>query len=152
MAPLRALTRPLAQRTLASIVRSSRIAQPFSTGLTRRYPEDHNKGIDPKTAGSLARTSPDVTVSYPPDHTLRPARPVTLSPEGEKPTMSIFSLDGKVGVVTGGARGLGLVMAQGMCLSGMNVALVDLNSAFFSNKSFHLLFPPPFLYFLSLLA
>ena len=38
-----------------------------------------------------------------------------------------FSLDGKVAVVTGGARGLGLVMAQGLMTSGAQVALVDLN-------------------------
>lgn len=32
--------------------------------------------------------------------------------------------------MTGGARGLGLVMAQGMVSSGANVALVDMNSKF----------------------
>lgn len=45
-----------------------------------------------------------------------------------KPTLPSFSLDGRVGVVTGGARGLGLVMAQGMVFSGADVALVDMNS------------------------
>ena len=47
-----------------------------------------------------------------------------------KPTLASFSLEGKVGVVTGGARGLGLVMAQGMFVSGADIALVDLNGSF----------------------
>lgn len=33
-----------------------------------------------------------------------------------------------MGVVTGGARGLGLVMSQAMVISGADVAIVDLNS------------------------
>lgn len=45
-----------------------------------------------------------------------------------KRTLASFSLDGKVGIVTGGARGLGLVMSQAMVVSGADVALVDLNS------------------------
>ncbi|PMB68342.1 D-arabinitol 2-dehydrogenase (ribulose-forming) [Beauveria bassiana] len=45
-----------------------------------------------------------------------------------KPTLQTFSLDKKVGLVTGGARGLGLVIAQGMVYSGADVALVDMNS------------------------
>jgi NAD(P)-dependent dehydrogenase (short-subunit alcohol dehydrogenase family) len=32
-----------------------------------------------------------------------------------------------VGIVTGGARGLGLVMGQGMVISGSDLAIVDLN-------------------------
>ncbi|KAK4124904.1 NAD(P)-binding protein [Parathielavia appendiculata] len=43
------------------------------------------------------------------------------------PTLATFSLQGKVGVVTGGARGLGLVMGQGMVISGADLAIVDLN-------------------------
>jgi NAD(P)-dependent dehydrogenase (short-subunit alcohol dehydrogenase family) len=45
-----------------------------------------------------------------------------------KPTLPTFSLDGHVGIVTGGARGLGLVMGQGMVFSGSHLALVDMNS------------------------
>lgn len=36
-------------------------------------------------------------------------------------------MDGKVVVVTGGARGLGLVMSQGLVESGAEVAICDLN-------------------------
>ena len=45
-----------------------------------------------------------------------------------KPTLASFSLDGNVGLVTGGARGLGLVIGQGMVYSGSDLALVDMNS------------------------
>lgn len=43
-------------------------------------------------------------------------------------TLTSFSLEKKVGIVTGGARGLGLAMAQAMVNSGADVAIVDLNS------------------------
>lgn len=36
-------------------------------------------------------------------------------------------MEGKVAVVTGGARGLGLVMAQALVTSGADVAIVDMN-------------------------
>jgi hypothetical protein len=119
-------------RTLHSAARAPRprlTNRAFSstTGL-RRPDDDHNKDIPPEKAGSYSRTSPDVTVRYPEDEELRPARPVSLATGGVKPTLSSFSLEGRVGVVTGGARGLGLVMGQGMVYSGMDLAIVDLNS------------------------
>jgi D-arabinitol 2-dehydrogenase len=48
--------------------------------------------------------------------------------EASRPTLSSFSLSGRVTVITGGAQGLGLVMSRAIALSGSNVALVDLNS------------------------
>jgi len=45
-----------------------------------------------------------------------------------KRTLASFSLEDKVGLVTGGARGLGLVMSQALVVSGSDVAIVDLNS------------------------
>lgn len=45
-----------------------------------------------------------------------------------KRTLASFSLEGRSGVVTGGARGLGLVMSQALVYSGSDVAIVDLNS------------------------
>jgi short chain dehydrogenase len=45
-----------------------------------------------------------------------------------KRTLACFSLEGQVAVVTGGARGLGLTIAQALATSGANVALVDLDS------------------------
>lgn len=79
--------------------------------------------------GNYARTDSDIEVEHPAEHELPSSRPV-LGTGGQfvKPTLPSFSLDGRVGVVTGGARGLGLVMAQGMVFSGADVALVDMNS------------------------
>jgi D-arabinitol 2-dehydrogenase len=42
-------------------------------------------------------------------------------------TLAAFSMEGKTAVVTGGARGLGLVMAQALVTSGADVAIVDMN-------------------------
>ncbi|KAF5512829.1 D-arabinitol 2-dehydrogenase [Colletotrichum aenigma] len=78
--------------------------------------------------GQYSRTDPDVTVEYPEDHELPSSQPVRGSGGGiGKPTLASFSLEGHVGVVTGGARGLGLVMGQGMVYSGSHLAIVDLN-------------------------
>lgn len=44
-----------------------------------------------------------------------------------KRTLPTFSLEGKVAVVTGGARGLGLVMGQALVTSGADLAIVDIN-------------------------
>lgn len=49
-----------------------------------------------------------------------------------KRTLASFSLEKRVAVVTGGARGLGLVMSQACMLSGADVAIVDLSSRCFS--------------------
>lgn len=46
------------------------------------------------------------------------------------PTLSSFSLAGKMAVITGGARGLGLAMSKALVLSGADLAIVDLNSKF----------------------
>lgn len=81
--------------------------------------------------GSHSRTDGDIEVEYPAEHELPSSKPVPgTGGQYIKPTLPTFSLDGRVGVVTGGARGLGLVMAQGMVSSGANVALVDMNSEF----------------------
>ncbi|KAK2064712.1 short chain dehydrogenase [Colletotrichum caudatum] len=78
--------------------------------------------------GQYSRTDPDVTVEYPEDHELPSSKPVRGHGGGiGKPTLASFSLEGNVGVVTGGARGLGLVMGQGMVYSGSDLAIVDLN-------------------------
>jgi D-arabinitol 2-dehydrogenase len=78
-----------------------------------------------------------VQVEYPEEGDLPSSAPV----QGRgglhfKRTLASFSLEGRVGVVTGGARGLGLVMSQAMVISGADVAIVDLNSMFqsYSNR------------------
>ncbi|AEO65182.1 uncharacterized protein THITE_119905 [Thermothielavioides terrestris NRRL 8126] len=81
-------------------------------------------------AGSYARTDDTITVEYPPDEQLPASKPVAGAGRAGAhvfPTLATFSLQGKVGVVTGGARGLGLVMGQGMVISGADLAIVDIN-------------------------
>ncbi len=82
-------------------------------------------------AGQFARTEGSITVQYPKEGELPPSKPVEGAGRAGAhvfPTLATFSLQGKVGVVTGGARGLGLVMGQGMVISGADLAIVDLNS------------------------
>lgn len=84
-----------------------------------------------EAVGSNARTDDSIQVDYPEEGQLPSSTPV----QGRgglhfKRTLASFSLEGRVGVVTGGARGLGLVMSQAMVISGADVALVDLNSVF----------------------
>ncbi|PQE33659.1 D-arabinitol dehydrogenase protein [Rutstroemia sp. NJR-2017a WRK4] len=86
------------------------------------------KKDDEPFEGSFARTDSSVQVEYPEEGDLPASAPV----QGRgglhfKRTLASFSLEGRVGVVTGGARGLGLVMSQAMVISGADVAIVDLN-------------------------
>jgi len=79
--------------------------------------------------GQYARTDKSVRVEYPEEEDLPPSRLV----QGRggfhfKRTLASFSLEDRVGVITGGARGLGLVMSQALVASGADVAIVDLNS------------------------
>lgn len=79
--------------------------------------------------GQFSRTDNRITIEHPPEEDLPSSKPV----QGRggfhfKRTLASFSLEGNVGVVTGGARGLGLVMSQALVVSGADVAIVDLNS------------------------
>lgn len=79
--------------------------------------------------GSHSRTDAEVEFVHPPEEELPPSRPVAhAGGQYVKPTLPTFSLDKNVGIVTGGARGLGLVIGQGMVYSGSDLALVDMNS------------------------
>lgn len=92
------------------------------------------RGLHPVAArlgrpGSYSRTDGEVEIEYPAEQHLPPSRPVGgLRGQYLKPTLASFSLDRSVGLVTGGARGLGLVIGQGMVHSGADLALVDMNS------------------------
>ena len=79
--------------------------------------------------GQFSRTDRNIRVEYPEEEDLPRQKPV----QGRggfhfKRTLASFSLEDRVGVVTGGARGLGLVMSQALVVSGADVAIVDLNS------------------------
>lgn len=72
------------------------------------------------TAGSFARIDESITVEYPAEHQLPSSMPVEGTDRAGAhvfPTLATFSLQGKVAVVTGGARGLGLVMGRKLSTS-----------------------------------
>lgn len=79
--------------------------------------------------GQHSRTDNTIRVEYPDDESHLPSgKPVQGRGGALKRTLASFSLEDQVGVVTGGARGLGLVMSQALVTSGADVAIVDLNS------------------------
>ncbi|KAI9743382.1 MAG: hypothetical protein M1818_003228 [Claussenomyces sp. TS43310] len=85
------------------------------------------KTEDSEHEGAFART--DASVQYEHEEQKLPS---SLPVQGRgglhfKRTLASFSLEGRVGVVTGGARGLGLVMSQALVISGADIAIVDLN-------------------------
>ncbi|KAI5464525.1 hypothetical protein BGZ63DRAFT_351326 [Mariannaea sp. PMI_226] len=96
-----------------------------SFAAARRF---HNHPSRQDKAGTYSRTDPAIEVEYPAEKEIPSSKPV-LGTGGQyvKPTLASFSLEGNVGIVTGGARGLGLVIGQGMVFSGSNLALVDMN-------------------------
>ncbi|OIW31329.1 D-arabinitol dehydrogenase [Coniochaeta ligniaria NRRL 30616] len=114
--PLRSVLRPAAFHTQPA--RQTK-TKPSSTATS-----------DPAVAGSHARTDDSIKVVYPAAADLPSSAPVSGAGQtgtNALPTLATFSLQGRVGVVTGGARGLGLVMGQGMVISGADLAIVDLN-------------------------
>ncbi|PWY90857.1 NAD(P)-binding protein [Aspergillus heteromorphus CBS 117.55] len=81
-----------------------------------------------ETEGRFARTDERVKIEYPDDSHM-PRSPIVQGRGGMhfKRTLAQFSLENRVTLVTGGARGLGLAMAQGIVASGSDLAIVDLN-------------------------
>jgi len=122
---VRAVRAPGATAASARVVPT--ISQRFihnTTSLSDKVDEEHEQLKE----GSFARTDPNVEVEHN-EEELPSSAPV----QGRgglhfKRTLAAFSLEGKVGVVTGGARGLGLVMSQALVISGADVAIVDMNS------------------------
>ena len=115
---------------IASITKPGYIVRPI-TCSTKLYKEDKRTGTDTDHEGTFARTSKTVQVEYPEEHEL--PKDTALQGRGGmhfRRTLPSFSLEGRVGVITGGARGLGLVMSQALVESGANVAIVDLNREF----------------------
>lgn len=108
------------------IVAPAVLRPPFAFPAVRKI---HNFPARQDKPGNYAQTDPQIEVEYPEDHELPSSEPVAgTGGQYVRPTLPTFSLDGHVGIVTGGARGLGLVMGQGMVFSGSNLALVDMNS------------------------
>ncbi|EPE36931.1 NAD(P)-binding Rossmann-fold containing protein [Glarea lozoyensis ATCC 20868] len=117
----RASSTPITPRTVTPAITAQRSFQTSSQLRKEETPSTEHEG-------SFARTDSTVQVEYPEERDLPSSKPV----QGRgglhfKRTLASFSLEGRVGVVTGGARGLGLVMSQAMVISGADVAIVDLN-------------------------
>jgi D-arabinitol 2-dehydrogenase len=92
-------------------------------------PSSKNGNGKSEFEGTLARTDSVVKVEHPSESNLPTGEPVQgRGTVHHKRTLSSFSLEGKVGVVTGGARGLGLMMSQALMISGADLAIVDLDS------------------------
>lgn len=119
--------------TIPSTITTPRLLHTFPPRLSNNNNENnHGRKVRNNVGGgggSLARTDDSITVEYPEDHELPSSEPIVGA--ARHPTLATFSLEGNVGVVTGGARGLGLVMGQGMVVSGADLAIVDMNSKFF---------------------
>lgn len=97
----------------------------YSTAGKPGYHEDE---------GKFSRTDNRISIEHPDEHNYPRSKPV----QGRggfhfKRTLASFSLEDRVGVVTGGARGLGLVMSQALVISGCDVAIVDLNSKLYES-------------------
>lgn len=139
------IARQLARTARAQAPRAAfRTAQPAVTSVRRftaapaRF-DRNSDDVDAATTagepgesgdheGQYARTREDIKVEYPEEDDLPPSKPVVgRGGEHSKRTLATFSMEGKTAVVTGGARGLGLVMAQALVISGADVALVDMN-------------------------
>ncbi|KAI9372555.1 hypothetical protein BJX61DRAFT_435696 [Aspergillus egyptiacus] len=127
-------TRPVA---LAATPRC--FLRPISSTVLRAQKDDKRDPLEKATTkapegaagdheGKYARTDESVVIEYPADDQI-PSQPVVQGRGGMhfKRTLAQFSLEGKTTVVTGGARGLGLVMGQGIVASGSDLAIVDLN-------------------------
>ena len=97
----------------------------------KRTPSVAERALDPHDDhhGSFSRTDRRIQLEHPEDeHYPQGGHYSGSGGMHFKRTLASFTLDKRTVVITGGARGLGLVMSQACLLSGANVALVDLNS------------------------
>lgn len=145
---LTSTSRPAALAAISRPVASS-ITRPLSSTAIRANKDDDLKndpllsatdkapqGAAGDNEGRFARTDENVQIPYPEDSEM-PAQPIVQGRGGMhfKRTLAQFSLESKVSMVTGGARGLGLVMSQALVASGSDLAIVDLNSMFRLSQS-----------------
>ena len=122
--------------TTAALYKPINFVRPI-TCSTKLYKEDKRTPnvasraleFEEKHEGAFGRTDNTIRIEHPDEAEHPPSEPV----QGRgglhfKRTLASFTLEGRVAVVTGGARGLGLVMSQACVISGADVAIVDLNS------------------------
>lgn len=123
-------------RQPASSFVSTTLMRRFHASAMRQKADEKDPAGGPVVAaeheGSNARTDSSIHVEYPEQEGELPSSVPVQGRGGRhfKRTLASFSLEGRVGVVTGGARGLGLVMSQALVISGADIAIVDLNSMF----------------------
>ncbi|KAJ5251662.1 hypothetical protein N7489_002072 [Penicillium chrysogenum] len=122
--PATRFTRPLSYTASLGKKKSDDPTKDPILSATTAAPE----GASGEKEGQFARTDESVQIEYPPDSEM-PTQPVAQGRGGMhfKRTLAQFSLEKKVSMVTGGARGLGLVMGQGLVASGSDLAIIDLN-------------------------
>jgi D-arabinitol 2-dehydrogenase len=126
----RAAIRP-AQSAIPSIRAFTTTPSRFSKGSSDDVDAATTSGVPGESGdheGQYARTDQGIVVEYPEEKDLPPSQPVVgRGGVHAKRTLASFSMEDRVAVVTGGARGLGLVMAQALVTSGADVAIVDMN-------------------------
>lgn len=105
------------------------MTRPFTTTQTRqnKSPLDGSEVGFAHPTGEHARTDDTINIRYPGHGFTREDSPEHDGGRHYNRTLSSFSLEGKVCVVTGAARGLGYVMTQAFIESGAEVAIIDLN-------------------------
>jgi hypothetical protein len=105
--------------------------RPLSYTISRAKDAKKDSEDSAEVEGRFARTDESVVIEYPADADM-PRTPIVQGRGGMhfKRTLAQFSLENKVSLVTGGARGLGLVMSQALVASGSDLAIVDLNRKF----------------------
>lgn len=142
MPPLLRATRPLTYGFLRLRPFLPTTHKPLSTSAPPRKTRATTTTTKTSTAKTASKAKPaaaastdsSIAIPHPDSSAVPPSGPPVVSNSSAHglPTLATFSLQGRVGVVTGGARGLGLVMGQGMVVSGADLAIVDLNSEFIS--------------------
>lgn len=125
-------TRPAVQRLTPLHIR------PLTTSFARRDPSEQEydaattsgkPGESGDHEGQFARTDEGMRIEHPEEEHYPKSQPVQgRGGTHNMRTLASFSLEGKSAIVTGGARGLGLVMAQALVISGADVAIVDMSS------------------------
>lgn len=125
-------TVPPLQRTISRTSRSISYTPSFfekaADDKYHRASTAAQAGAGGQHEGSASRTDNQISFEYPEEQEF-PRSQVIQGRGGLhlKRTLSAFSMEDRVAIVTGGARGLGLVMGQALMHSGADLAIVDLN-------------------------
>ena len=131
---------PSHSRSFASRTPSLASTTPRLRNEDDRYHQSSTAAIGEsagKHEGSASRTDNTIYIEYPAEDQMK--RETTVQGRGGphgKRTLASFSLEDRVTVISGGARGLGLVMGQACMQSGSDLAIVDLNSTLYTFNVF----------------